>query len=63
MSNLRAFIAAAIVAAAPAFAQDAASPPPPPESAAQLNATFAPVVKRVAPAVDHGLYLVPRVIE
>jgi len=51
MSNLRAFIAAAIVAAAPAFAQDAASPPPPPESAAQLNATFAPVVKRVAPAV------------
>ena len=37
---------------APAMAQDAAPPaPPPPENAAQLNATFAPVVKRVAPAV------------
>ena len=51
----RSFLALALALSfvlAPAMAQDAAPPaPPPPENAAQLNATFAPVVKRVAPAV------------
>ena len=52
MPKLISLIAAFCLSLSPAMAQDAAPPaPPPPENAAQLNATFAPVVKRVAPAV------------
>ncbi len=52
MPKLISLIAAFCLSLSPAMAQDAARPaPPPPENAAQLNATFAPVVKRVAPAV------------
>ena len=52
MRKLIASLLAGILAAA-AFAQDALPPPDaaPPETAGDLSATFAPVVKRVAPAV------------
>ena len=53
MRAILAPIFAAFCFAASALAQDALPPPeaPPPESAGELSATFAPVVKRVAPAV------------
>ncbi len=55
MVFMRAFLAPIFAGflAASVLAQDALPPPeaPPPETAGELSATFAPVVKRVAPAV------------